>query len=436
MLAVLPLLLPSSPAALEQQLQRNVADRPAATLLLPYFEVDPANPSGVTTQLAIGNAGAAAALARVTLWSDLAVPVFAFDVYLTGYDLQRIDLRDVLSGVLPQTADAGQDPQDTVSPGGGSSQDATFPGCAGRLPPPPLAAADVAALRAALTGGPSALHGGLCCGRSLGDGHARGFVTVDSVSQCSQAFPGSAGYFVSGGLGIADNRNILWGDYALIDRAKQTARAVGGSLVHVRADALDPLTSLPGSYTFYGRLIGFSGADNRLPLATSFAARYISPQTSGETVIEPTTGLPFTTYVMVWRDPKVAQGPFPCGTVPGWFPLEQTQVGAFDEQERIRNLTSTPSVVFPVQPDPPTPFPAATQVVEVNGPELPADFNSGWLFLNLSTTVAGAAVNPTAQAWVEVLHDGGGLLSVGYRALQLDNAATSQPGPGPLIFLP
>ena len=43
---------------------------PAATLLLPYFEVDLANPDGVTTLFSVNNASAAPQLAHVTFWTD------------------------------------------------------------------------------------------------------------------------------------------------------------------------------------------------------------------------------------------------------------------------------------------------------------------------------------------------------------------------------
>src|SRR5690242_2352972 len=80
-----------------------VSDVPAATLLLPYFEVDLANKLGRTTQFTINNASATAILAHVTVWSDLAVPVLVFNVYLTGYDVQTIDMRDILqTGVMPK----------------------------------------------------------------------------------------------------------------------------------------------------------------------------------------------------------------------------------------------------------------------------------------------------------------------------------------------
>jgi hypothetical protein len=103
---------------------------PAATLLLPYFEVDIDNPEGVTTLFSINNASAAAVLAHVTVWSDQSIPVLDFDVYLTGFDVQTINLRDIfVDGRLPITASDGQDPKDTISPQGPVSQDINFASC-------------------------------------------------------------------------------------------------------------------------------------------------------------------------------------------------------------------------------------------------------------------------------------------------------------------
>ena len=62
---------------------------PAATLLLPYFEVNLNDPNGLTTLFSVNNASATAVLAHVVLWSDLSVPVLAFTtggiVYPTLY---------------------------------------------------------------------------------------------------------------------------------------------------------------------------------------------------------------------------------------------------------------------------------------------------------------------------------------------------------------
>src|SRR3954469_5759953 len=107
--------------------------QPSATLLLPYFEVDLGSSTGQTTLFSINNASATAALAHVVVWTDLSVPVLDFNIYLTGYDVQTISLRDLLTGWMPQTASAGQDPTDTISPKGAFSQDINFASCNGLL---------------------------------------------------------------------------------------------------------------------------------------------------------------------------------------------------------------------------------------------------------------------------------------------------------------
>src|SRR5262249_1299624 len=113
----------------------TIDDVPAATLLLPYFEVDLANPAGVTTLFSVNNASATAVLVHVVMWTDLSVPILDFNVYLTGYDVQSVNLADILlKGNLPRTASAGQDPNDTISPKGAFSQDINFASCSGQLP--------------------------------------------------------------------------------------------------------------------------------------------------------------------------------------------------------------------------------------------------------------------------------------------------------------
>src|SRR6185436_5813276 len=82
----------------------TIDDVPAATLLLPYFELDLDNPNGITTLFSVNNASATAQLAHVTVWSTWSIPVLDFDVYLTGFDVQTFDIRGILaSGILPQT---------------------------------------------------------------------------------------------------------------------------------------------------------------------------------------------------------------------------------------------------------------------------------------------------------------------------------------------
>jgi hypothetical protein len=382
---------------------------PAATLLLPYFEVDLANPNGSTTLVSITNVGkhrrptnlASALVVHVTLWTDLGVPTFAFDIYLTGYDAQSFNLRDVFDGNLPQTADDGADPTDTISPQGPLSQDINYPGsapsCSGG-PYPPLTAALVTALRNAHTGQASGRLGGLCGGANFGDNIARGYVTMDVVVQCagSDTHPGSPGYFSDGG--IARNNlqgNLLTGEFFLVDSAQNFAQ--GESLVHIEAS--ETLTS---GYTFYGRLVGGNAADRREPLPTVWAAPY---GTGGPT----SRG----TDLLVWRDPLTPVAPFNCALVaPAPFPLGHTEILAFDTEE---NPTAIASGRAPIA--------LAASRVSIGGPGLPVTPRAGWLRLNLNTTVSGSPLPAgVSQSYVMTLHDSQGRFSGGNAASHYDNA--------------
>jgi hypothetical protein len=405
----------------------TVDDVPAATLLLPYFEVDTADANGVNTLFSVNNASATAVLAHVVIWSDLSVPVLDFNIYLTGYDVQTVNLRDIIvNGNLPRTASDGQDPADTISPQGDFSQDINFASCTGQLPPPALPASYTEHLQLSLTGQSSPLLTNRCAGRDLDDAIARGYVTVDTVNNCTLRFPGDAGYFGAGGTGDATNQNVLWGDYFMVNPGQNFAQ--GETLAHIEADALNPETSVAGEYTFYGRYVAWTAIDNREPLATNFAVRYANGG-----------GFDGGTDLLVWRDSKVNQGAFTCpavlGVRPAWYPLGQEGLVIFDEQEN----PSVPTTI-PVSPQPPgeslIPFPAEAQRTAVGGSALPVPFDFGWLYLNLNTTVAAAGNNPpedpaAAQAWVTAVMDADGRFSVGFDAIQLDSACNAvhfQPG--------
>ena len=419
--------LPALLAALGLSIHAGVASAtvchgesvPAATLLLPYFEVNLDDPNGLTTLFSVNNAAAAAVLAHVAIWSDLAVPLANFDVYLTGYDVQTINLRDVVVyGNLPQTASAGQDPADVISPKGQFSQDVDFAGCQGKLPPPPLSSTELAHLQAALTGRPSPVLGGRCAGQALGDNVARGYVTVDTVGSCTSSFPGDAGYFAANGAGDVTDQNVLWGAWNIVDAAHGFAE--GSTMVAIEASGTDPATSTPGHYTFYGRYDGWSAVDHRAPLSTTFAAPYA--------VNGPFDG---GTDLLVWRDPKVAQAPFTCPTVagktPSWYPLSTEGLVAFDEQEQ----ESSYECDFIDCPPAPIPFPAAAQRTSVGGAAFPVPFDFGWLYLDLNGPVAAAGANPppdpqAAQAWVVMAQSSRAHFAVARDALRLDSACTAQ----------
>ncbi len=388
----------------------TIDDVPAATLLLPYFEVNLDNPNGQTTLFSVNNASASATLAHVTIWSDWSVPVLDFDIYLTGYDVQTINLRDVLvNGNLPVTASDGQDPADTISPQGLFSQDINFASCNGILPfnTPTLTSDFVAHLQEWLTGNQSHLLG-TCAGEDHGDNVMRGYVTVDVSNACSRDFPTAAGYFVKGGAGIAGDRNILWGDYFYVDAENNFAQ--GETLVHIEADSA---SFAPGDFTFYGRYVAASSADDREPLSTTFATRYVN-------------GGLFTggTNLVVWRGTGVADfSAVACGDTPDWWPLGQTQIVIFDEQEQPNVPETSPVSGIPGNPGL-QPFPNETQSVAVGGSDLPVPFDFGWMYLNLNTTVMGSPYAPFSQNWVTTVMSAEGRFSVGFDAIQLDSACS------------
>ncbi len=427
---------------------QTVSDTAGATLLLPYFEVDLGNPTGMDTIFSIdnmgtaGGSGATAILAHVAIWSDLGVPVFNFNVYLTGYDVQRIDMRSVLNGTLPRSASAGQDPMDTITPKGFLSQDINFASCNtgvytapinsyARLPPAALSAAQIDNLQTSLTGLASTNVSGMCAGLNHGDNIARGYVTIDTVNNCTTRFPGDVGYLGAGGTGDATNQAQITGEVYYVDQLHAIARS--DNLVHIHASSTDPNTTTSGGYTFYGRYDGFTAVDNRQPLATEFGAHFVNGNFSGAAVpppVSPAWGMPpgspppGSTSLIVWRDSKVAQTYFACGSPPGWYPLPQEGLVAFDEQEHPQVISGTTLFSFPVG------FPAATQVVPVGGSALPVSFTSGWLYLDLNATATGQVGGQTdtaaAQGWVQVIEQSGSqIFNVMHRAQQLDSATAA-----------
>lgn len=313
----------------------TVDNAPAATLLLPYFETDLDNPNGAQTAVRVSNASATAALLHATLFTDLGVPTLQFDMYLTGYDSVDVDMRLLFKGIVPQTASAGQDPTDRISPKGTYSQDINFASCSGILPPPGLPPTSssglpanttwdpgtLAAIRAAHTGQASTLWSGQCGGVAHGDNIARGYMTIDVVNNCTMRYPSDPGYFTFGFSGDATGQNVVYGTSTTSNRTQQLVFTE--NLVAIEASALDPTTATSGIQTFYGGYNGNTAADNREALGTVWSARSLLG-----------TPVAFDTRFVVWRDPGQVVSPFACGgALPAPFPLTTREVVAFDEEE-------------------------------------------------------------------------------------------------------
>jgi len=279
-------------------------------------------------------------------------------------------------------------------------------------------------VQSALTGRPSPLGDHLCAGRDLGDRVARGYVTLDTVRGCTSRLPGDAGYFAAGAqAGDATDQNVLWGTWYIVNSAHDYAQ--GSDMVAIEADAANPAVSAPGRYSFYGRYVGWTGADHREPLATSFAVQYaVGSSFAG------------AADVIVWRDTKVAQGPVACPAQagrPAWFPMTQEGIGIFDEEEH-----PVVPVLFPILQPPqpvPIPFAAATQRARVGDTELAVPFNFGWLYLDLNLFTTGGIYPPSdpgaQQAWVMAVQSADGRFATGDEAFRLDSAcAASHRVPG------
>lgn len=382
---------------------------PAATLLVPYFELDLAPGATDDVIVTLNNADAEAALVHATFWTDWAQPTVSFEIYLTGYDVLTFKLREAFGqGNLPITADLQSDPGDTISPSPDIAQETSFPGCASVFPGyinPILNAARLERLRDGHSGQPISTLGNSCLGASHGDQVARGFITFDSVSRCSTGFPTDPGgdfpYFVEGGLGIANNRNSLWGDY-LIHKPQQ-GRLEAMAMAHI--EAADGLASATG-YTFYGGFTPAAGSDDREPLGSVWAVPGI---------------LSGTGEMVVWRDPTAAPAAsgsgFGCGIGPNWAPLPQDSVHCFDEEENFAEVCLDRDC-----------FPLATQRTVLGAGGIDTPFPRGFCILNLGLSDEGPISadidfpGGVAQSFTSSMVHYDGLASVGLPSMMLRSA--------------
>jgi hypothetical protein len=379
---------------------------PAATLLIPYFEVDLDDPFGRTTLFSINNASQAPIIAHVTLWTDLSIPTLDFDVFLTGFDVYTINLRDLFTtGFTPPTR-TGNLPTTPNSPRGPFS--ATTPGYLNTagclLPLPNVPAPLLDHIRRAHTGLSSPIFGGACSGVNYPDNVARGYITVDTVSRCTVRFPNSLAYWQEDALDI----NQLWGDIFYIDLGANDAAAIPA--VHVEAGVGEA-----GDYTFYGRYSG--GLDDREALASTWGARYfVGGAFDGET------------FFQVWRDAKVDPSPFVCAAgPPAPFPLVNHQLVSFDEQENPDVAPPGDGFSPPIVAPPVNPFPWETQKVLVGGLTFPVPFTAGWVYMNLNTEVAGQFLAPgddRMQNHVSVIHRAEDRFQIGLDAMHFDNVTS------------
>jgi hypothetical protein len=420
---------------------------PAATLLLPYFEVDFKSPQTTarTTLFTIVNTTDLPQIAHVVVWTDWSFPALDFNIFLTGYDVQGINLYDIFAKA-------------TIAPGavsgtGGTSSNTTVPTnpTPGSQPAPNDANPNITSLSGCgnLPGQFSSVllidlqlifttgrgtGSAVPCTALVGGVHANavGYVTVDVAPVCHTSLPNEPGYF---SLILFDN--VLIGDYQDINPNPATGNFAGGNpLVPIRAvPEGGPAGSVPGTnlpYTFYDRYT--SGIvprtiDRRQPLPATWAARYINGGTGA-----------FNTNFKIWREGITVGACSGAGIAAvSNSNLAIAEIVRFDEHENA-TILNAPSGVSPA-PSITLGIPETISLPASNTnilPPLPTSGDvGGWVYFNLNNNnVAGTysvarpgffppGVTRPSQNWVIVSMFAEGRYSVDFDAAWLGNGCSA-----------
>jgi hypothetical protein len=425
----------------------DISVAPAATLLLPYFEVEFQYPQAWarTTIFSIINTSQLPQIAKITLWTDWAYPALTFSVYMNGHGIASINLYDLFSrGVLLPGPDRrqlqGSLPKSSSNPN-------HLPGalldCSGR--PTTLSASELNDLQLAFRYG--IVNG--CQGNHVGGVHqaAIGYATIDVVATCSDTVPSDPTYYATEIL----FDNVLTGDWELVNPDTIIGNYAGGNpLVHLRAipeggpAGSNIATNLP--YTFYDRYTTVGGmyartVDRRQPLASTFAARWIQGGTTG-----------FSTDFIIWREGYTGANA-PCRSYSDNQLKEMTEFVRFDEHENT-NATLPPIIICTPPPQRllgalPTTSATATSSDVFPGLSYSGDV-AGWMFINASnhgspaySTAPGrdfktdSSTFPACarqnQSWVTIRMTAEGRYSVLFDAVPLGNGCSKSPPPGATI---
>jgi hypothetical protein len=384
-LALLTLLVTVSASAgtLDNDASCDIKVGPAATLLIPYFEVDLQTAGAQTTLFTITNVSRYSQIAHVTLWTDWSFPVLTFNIFLAGYDVQSINLRDILvSGMVgspvgtgPTTAKSPLGALTSLANGGPGYANPNFKAAidCDSLPgfiPPTVAAV----VRNALTTGV-----GPNCSSPVGGVHANaiGYATIDVVGSCTTRLPSDPLYYTADLL----FDNVLIGDYQQIGprpagTLAASLDAVGNAMVHIRAvpeggsAASNVVTELP--YTFYDRYTPAANRlqDRRQPLPATFAARFIQGGPAA-----------FATNHTIWRE---GFGDGSCSSrLPLNAALPVAEIVRFDERDNPFVL-NFPCFTLCAPVGPILPATSSSSTSDSLYPTLTTTDVAGWMYLNLN----------------------------------------------------
>lgn len=299
----------------------DIALLPAATLLVPYFEVSPTL-RAVDTFVTVTNTSPYAQIVQMTIWTDRSFPVASFPLFLTGYDVLPLSLYDVLINGIIAPSGPGSGGTSSTTPAGARSQpnganpNLNLTNC--QSLPGLLAPQLRSDLQRALTTGSTATQPG------IGNVHANaiGSVTFDVVASCGYTSPADPTYYSN----VLLFDNVLVGDCERIVRNGSTLEAVGAPMVHIRAIPEGGQAGMPAvttnlPFTFYDRFTPAASRkfDRRQPLPSTFAARSMVG-----------SALLFDTTFELWRE-GTAAGSASDVTANASVPV--TEVVRFDDSE-------------------------------------------------------------------------------------------------------
>ena len=395
----------------------DISVAPAATLLLPYFEVDLANAGGETTLFTITNTSNLDQIAHVTLWTDLSFPVIDFNIYLTGYDVQAINLYDVIfRGVVAPDAGTGTAVATSKRRTPTSDVNTTLAlGNCDRLPGP-LGQEYITRMQQAFTQGRVPDFGILegCDEVGLVHTNAIGYATIDTADLCSTSLPTDPGYFTS----EIRFDNVLIGDYQQVNSTNNFAQ--GNPMVHIRAipegGDVGTVATINFDRTFYSRYQAGGVLDRRQPLPSIFAARWIQGGANA-----------MNTWYKIWREGATGVGaPIPdeCGEWPD-NNTNAAEIVRFDEQENPVGDVPFSRVSPPLTTEFTLPETSRTSVADASiYPQLTNGAVAGWMYLNLDNSTTDTPL--ASQNWVVVSMRAEGRYSVDFDAAWLANGCTIQ----------
>ncbi len=240
----------------------TIDQRPAATLLVPYFQVSydsnsdlvSVGPDARDTIVTIANASAAPMIAHVNVYTRESVLVLDFNIALTGFDVQAMRVSDILAGILPASGDTigfdvcQRNPAADV-----------YPNPDGFIRVRPLAPATGNDNTLATTDYPVPAFGpgfGIVddlrvnCDGDLDD-LAIGYILIDHANYCNLSDPTDPAYYTNDAIGMENN---LWGE--IIFTSGTGIPTYGLSTVNIEADSvigdISQTTTIP-MRTLYAR---------------------------------------------------------------------------------------------------------------------------------------------------------------------------------------